>query len=212
MIKDLFDLFFTFFKIGSITFGGGLAMLPILEKELIERKKWTTSEELLDYYAISQCTPGVIAVNVSTFIGHKKRGIPGGIIATLGVVTPSIIIITLIAEFISNFESIEWIQKALRGINVSVAALLTYSVINLCKKTLKKWYSVIFYLAAFSLIYFFKVHSVIVILSAISLGVILHFSVWKKNYSKNEAAACKTENSGKKENPDQKEKTSEEEK
>jgi chromate transporter len=183
-MKTLFELFFTFFKIGSITFGGGLAMLPILEKELVQRKQWASSEELLDYYAISQSTPGVIAVNVSTFIGHKKKGIPGGIIATLGIITPSIIIITIIAEFISNFESILWVQKALKGINVSVAALLTYSVINLSKKTLKKWYSVIFFLTAFSLIYFAKVHSVFLILGAVIIGVILHFTLFKKKEDK----------------------------
>lgn len=184
MIKDLLQLFITFFKIGSITFGGGLAMLPILEKELIQRKNWTTQEELLDYYAISQSTPGIIAVNVATFIGHSRRKVPGAIVATLGIVTPSIIIITLIAEFISNFESIIWVQKALRGINVSVAALLTYSVIGLCKKTIKKWYSAVFFAAAFCLVYFLHAHSIFIILGTIVIGVIFFFATKKKRDEK----------------------------
>lgn len=172
-VKELFVMFFTFCKIGSITFGGGLAMLPILEKELVDRKKWTTNEELLDYYAISQATPGIIAVNVSTFIGHKRMGVLGGIFATLGIVTPSLIIITLIAEFISNFEQIVWVQKALKGINVAVCALLTYSVFGLTKKTIKKWYSLLIYIAAFSSIYFLHVYSALVIIIAVVAGIII---------------------------------------
>ena len=173
MLKTLFELFITFFKIGAVTFGGGYAMLPFLERELVEKKKWSTSEELLDYYAISQVTPGVIAVNVSTFVGFKKKGIPGGIFATLGMVTPSLIIISVIAVFIQNFEHILWVQKALSGINVAVAALLTYAVVNFAKKTIKKWWHVIFYLASFCLMYFLKVNTVIIVISAAILGVLI---------------------------------------
>ena len=173
MLKDLFDLFFVFFKIGAVTFGGGYAMLPVLERELAVKRNWTTSEDLLDYYAISQVTPGVIAVNVSTFVGYKRRRVAGGIFATLGLVTPSIIIITIIAIFISNFESIEWVARALRGINVSVAALLTASVVNFARKTLKKWWSYIFYAAAFCCVYFLKVPSVAVILASAAGGMII---------------------------------------
>ena len=103
-MKELFDLFITFARIGGLTFGGGYAMLPILQREVVEKNKWATDEELMDYYAIGQCTPGVIAVNTATFIGQKNKGIMGGVMATLGVVTPSLIIITLIAAFISNFS------------------------------------------------------------------------------------------------------------
>lgn len=180
MFKTLFDLYITFFKIGSITFGGGLAMLPILERELSERKNWVTNEELLDYYTIGQSTPGIIAVNVATFAGHKIKGIAGGIAATLGIVTPSIIIITLIAEFISNFESILWVQKALKGINIAVASLLTYSVINLCKKTIKKFYSLIIFLLSFSAIYFFNCHTIAVILTSAAVGAIFYITGRKK--------------------------------
>ena len=105
-MKEYFDLFLTFAKIGGFTFGGGYAMLPIMQKELVEKKDWTTNEELLNYYAVGQCTPGIIAVNVSTFVGYQKKGILGSIFSTLGVVTPSIIIIILIASFLQNFCAI----------------------------------------------------------------------------------------------------------
>jgi len=174
---SLLELFLTFAKIGAVTFGGGYAMLPILERELSDKKKWTTSDDLLDYYAISQVTPGVIAVNVSTFIGNKLRGAIGGIVATLGVVTPSILIITLIALCISNFSDIVWVQKALRGINISVAALLTYSVFNFAKKAVKGALPLFFLLLAFIAVYFFNVGSVIVIVIGAILGIVItHFN------------------------------------
>lgn len=176
MFKLLLDLYFTFFKIGAVTFGGGYAMLPILERELVNKKGWVKSEDLMDYYAISQITPGVIAVNVSTFVGYKQRKVLGGIFATAGVVTPSIIIISVIAAFISNFEDIVWVQKALRGINVSVCALLTFAVLNFARKSVKKWWHCFFYGAAFVSVYFFKVSSVIVVLASAALGICIFFA------------------------------------
>lgn len=173
MLRILFDLYITFFKVGSVTFGGGYAMLPILERELVDKKHWVTYDDLLDYYAVSQVTPGVIAVNVSTFVGYKLGKIRGGICATLGVVTPSIIIITIIAMFVSNFQDIEIVRKALRGINVGVAALLTYAVVNFAKKSIKKWWGIIFYVLSFSAIYFLKVPSVAVIVVSAALGVFI---------------------------------------
>src|SRR5574344_1456379 len=193
--KLLLDLYWTFFKIGSITFGGGLAMLPILERELSEKRHWTTNEELLDYYAIGQSTPGVIAVNVSTFIGYKRAGIIGGIVGTAGIVTPSIIVITLIAQFISNFEEIVWVQKAMRGINVAVAALLTYAVFGFAKKTVKNWWSAVFYVGAFSAIFFFNVNSLIVIASAAAGGIIIGLctgKIGKKSTKPEKAPAAET--------------------
>ena len=103
-LLELWQLYFTFFKIGAVTFGGGLAMLPILERTLIDKLKWTTKEDLMDYYAIGQVTPGIIAVNVATFIGFNKQGILGGIVATAGVISPSVIIITVIAFFLETFS------------------------------------------------------------------------------------------------------------
>ena len=172
-LATLLELFLTFCKIGAVTFGGGYAMLPILERELATKKGWTTADDLLDYYAISQVTPGVIAVNVSTFIGNKKAGAIGGIVATLGVVTPSIIIITLIALCIANFNDIIWVQKALKGINIAVASLLTYSVFNFAKKSIRSALALIILLAAFIAVFVFNVGSVIVIIAGAVLGVVI---------------------------------------
>jgi len=127
------DLFITFAKIGATTFGGGYAMLPILERELVENRGWVTSDDLMDYYAIGQCTPGVIAVNTATFVGKKVKGNLGGIIATFGVVFPSIVIISLIAALISNFASIEWVGHAFAGIRICVCVLILNAVIKLKK-------------------------------------------------------------------------------
>ena len=131
------DLFFTFARIGVCTFGGGYAMLPILQREIVKKRHWATDEELTDYFAIGQCTPGIIAVNTATFIGHKYKGIAGGILATLGVVFPSLIIITIIAAFLQNFASYPVVAHALAGINAAVVALIAVSVFKLGKSTLK---------------------------------------------------------------------------
>ena len=128
------DLFVTFFKIGICTFGGGYAMLPILEREVVDKKGWATKDELLDYYAIGQCTPGIIAVNVSTFIGQKLLGVLGGVFATLGVVAPSLIIISLLAGVIEEFSHILWVQNAFGGIRICVCVLILNAVVKLYKK------------------------------------------------------------------------------
>lgn len=134
-MKTLFKLFVTFARIGGFTFGGGYAMLPMLQKEVVEKQKWATQEELMDYYAIGQCTPGVIAVNTATFVGTKIKGIPGAVFATLGVIAPSIVIVGIIAAFISNFQDLEVVQWAFAGIRAAVVALITSSVIKLAKKS-----------------------------------------------------------------------------
>lgn len=155
-------------------------MLPILERELIENKKWLSTEELLDYYAIGQSSPGIIAVNVSTFVGHKIGGILGAIASTLGMVSPSLIIIIFIAKFIASFDSIPLVKKIMKGINVGIAALLTYSVISLFKKTIKNWWNLLLYIVAFISVYFFNTRTIFVILSAIFIAIILHFLKSKK--------------------------------
>ena len=131
----LWELFLTFAKIGVMTFGGGMAMLPILEREIVQNKKWATEEELVDYFAIGQCTPGIIAVNTATFIGQKKKGVLGGIAATLGVVFPSLIIITVLAGLITNFAHLAWVQNAFAGIQVCVCVLIFNAVLKLLKKS-----------------------------------------------------------------------------
>lgn len=135
MLKEYLELFFTFAKVGVMTFGGGMSMLPILEREIITNKGWAEEEELMDYYAIAQCTPGIIAVNVSTFIGQKRKGIPGGILATLGVVFPSLVIITVLASAITNFSHLDVIQNAFAGIQVCVCVLIFNAVVKLLKKS-----------------------------------------------------------------------------
>ena len=134
-MKELWELFSSFARIGGFTFGGGYAMLPILQREVVENKGWATDEELTDYFAIGQCTPGIIAVNTATFIGQKQKGVWGGIVATLGVVFPSLIIITVLAGLITSFSHLEWVQNAFAGIQVCVCVLIFNAVVKLLKKS-----------------------------------------------------------------------------
>ena len=136
-MKELFKLFLSFAKIGGITFGGGIAMLPMLERELVQKNGWTTEDELLDYYAIGQCTPGIIAVNVATFVGYKRKGVIGSIFSTLGMIFFPLIIISIIAFFISNLLEYQIVGHFLNGVRVVVAAIICNAVINLGKKSIK---------------------------------------------------------------------------
>lgn len=171
-IKSLLQLFWSFFKIGGLTFGGGLTMLPMLEHELVEKKQWVTEEELLDCYAIGQCTPGIIAVNTATFVGYKKEKISGGIFATLGMVFPSILIITIVALFLKNFMDNVWFQHALQGVRGVVCALLANTVINLCKKSFKSIFAVIVFVVILGLGFFTKIPTVVLVLMAAAVGII----------------------------------------
>lgn len=179
-IKEFFELYLAFVKIGAFTFGGGLAMMPIMQRELIEKRGWVTEEELIDYFAIGQSTPGIIAVNVATFVGYKRLGWFGGIIGTLGVVTPSWVIIMLLAGAISSVDKYPLAQKALRGINVAVAALLTSVIVKFSKKTIKNVWNAFFMLLSFVLIYFLKVQSVWIIIAALVTGSLLTLYRQKK--------------------------------
>ena len=134
-VKFYFELFWLFAKIGVCTFGGGYAMLPILQRELVEKRGWVREEELTDYFAIGQCTPGVIAVNTATFVGHKLKGATGGVVATLGVVFPSIVIIMVIAAFLQNFAHLPVVIHAFNGVRACVCALILSSVLKLRKST-----------------------------------------------------------------------------
>ena len=179
-IKNLFNLYFSFAKIGTFTIGGGLAMMPMMQSELIEKRKWITDEELIDYYAVGQSTPGIVAVNVATFVGYKQMGIVGGIFATLGMVTPSLVIIMILASLINSINDFPIIQKALKGINVAVAALLTSTIINFMKKTIKKFTNAIFMMISFLLVFVFKLPSFWIILFALFIGVVLTYLEKKK--------------------------------
>ena len=167
--KTYASLFASFFKIGLVTFGGGLAMLPILKRDLVDSKGWLTENEILDYFAIGQSTPGVIAVNVATFVGYKRAGVIGSVFSTSGIVFPSLIIISLIAAFVSNFNELVWVQKALKGINVAVSVLLVKAVFSFGKKTVFDLCTFLIAALSFVLMFAFKVQGVwIVIGSALS--------------------------------------------
>ena len=137
MAKRLWELFYTFAKVGVMTFGGGYAMLPILQREVVENKGWATEEELADWFAIGQCTPGVIAVNTATFAGRKVLGNIGSVVATLGVVFPSLIIISLLAGVITTFAEVAWVRNAFAGIRVCVCVLIFNAVLKLVKSAMK---------------------------------------------------------------------------
>lgn len=166
-------LFLTFAKIGAISFGGGYAMLPFLQREIVEKQKWATNEEMADYYAIGQCTPGIIAVNTATFIGQKYKGILGGIIATLGVVFPSIVIISIIAAFFKNFSGITVIKNAFIGIRACVCALIVYAVIKLWKQSVKDLPALVLFVLVFGLSVFFGISSVVLVIASGIAGIII---------------------------------------
>lgn len=148
-MKELINLFKAFAKVGVLTFGGGYAMLPILQREIVEKNNWATDEEIMDYYAIGQCTPGVIAVNTATFIGQKNKGVIGGIVATLGVIFPSIVIITIVAAFISNFSDLPVVKNAFAGVRVCVCVLILNAVIKLWKNSVVDKATLVIFLGVF---------------------------------------------------------------
>lgn len=173
MVKEMLDLFLTFARIGGLTFGGGYAMLPMLQKEVVENRGWATEEELADYYAIGQCTPGIIAINTATFVGYRQFGVVGGIVATLGVVFPSLVIITIIAAFISNFADLPLVQHAFAGIRVCVCVLILNAVLKLRKNSvIDKPTSVVFF-AVFLLSVFTPLSPVVFVILAGLAGILL---------------------------------------
>lgn len=169
----LLDLYISFIKIGLMTFGGGYAMLPILEREVVEKKKWATSEEILDYYAIGQSTPGIIAINTATFCGYKMSKNIGGLVASLGFITPSIIIITLISKFLENFSHIAAIQHAFAGIRIAVCALVLYSVIKMVRKNAKSFGKFAVFLLTFFAIGVLNISPVLIVIGVGLLGIVL---------------------------------------
>ncbi len=170
--KILSELYVSFFKIGALTFGGGLAMLPMLKRELVDSKKWVTEEEILDMYAIGQCTPGIIAVNTATFVGFQEAGILGGVIATLGMVSPSLIIICLIASILKNFISLPSVQHALAGIRIMVCAMMLQTVVTMAQKGVKDKLGVFLFLAGFLIASFTPVPLALVVVASALAGMI----------------------------------------
>ena len=169
-MKELFDLFFTFCRIGGLTFGGGYAMLPMIQKEIVENKKWATEDEVVDYYAVGQCTPGVIAVNTATFIGYKTKGVIGALFATFGVVFPSLVIIMIIAAFLKNFAEFAVVKHAFGGIRIAVVALIISSIIKLWKSSVKNSIGIFIAIAAFILGAVFGLSPIYIVIGAGIIG------------------------------------------
>ena len=173
-MKDYLDLIFTFLKIGITAFGGGYAIIPVLERELVRNKGWITMDEALDYFTVSQITPGVIIVNISTYVGYKKKKIPGAVIATLSFILPGIILMTLISVFLSGFADNIIVQHTLSGIRIAVAALLIDTIFKLTKDFYKHAKSMVLFAVAFSLPVFFGTSPVLVICGAGFLGWVFY--------------------------------------
>ena len=172
-LKQLGGLFITFAVVGVTTFGGGYAMLPALQREVVEKRRWATDEEVMDWYAIGQCTPGVIAVNTATFVGQTQAGVLGGMFATLGVVFPSLVIITIIAAFIQNFAHLPAVQSAFAGIRVCVCVLILNAVVKLWKKSVVDWKTLLIFIAVFACSVFLSISPVIYVLAAAIAGIIV---------------------------------------
>ena len=172
-LKQLFGLFGAFAVVGVTTFGGGYAMLPALQREVVEKRRWATEEEVMDWYAIGQCTPGIIAVNTATFVGQKQAGVLGGIFATLGVVFPSLVIIMIIAAFIQNFAHLPAVQNAFAGIRVCVCVLILNAVVKLWKKSVVDWKTFLIFLLVFAGSVFLNISPVLYVLAAAVAGVVI---------------------------------------
>ena len=164
----LFSLYWDFVKIGALTFGGGYAMLPILQRECVDHHGWATKEELVDYYAISQCTPGIIAVNTATFIGSKHRGSLGAAAATLGVVTPSLVIILLIASILDQFAHYPAVIHAFGGVYYRCPTCVS----SIRKSNVKGNIAVIIAVAAFLLVAILSLSPVLIVIAAAVVGIV----------------------------------------
>lgn len=173
-MNEYLQLYFVFFRIGGLTFGGGLTMLPMLKYELVEKKSWVTEEDLINYYAIGQCTPGIIAVNVSTFVGYKRKGILGAIVSTLGMISPSLIIVSILAMFVQQFMENPYVAHAVGGIKVVVCALMLNTVITMGKKSMVSKITVAMALLGFALAMFTPIPTVLLVLIAGIVGIVLY--------------------------------------
>jgi chromate transporter len=192
-MDELLDLYITFVKIGCVNFGGGYAMLPLLERELVDKRHWTTMDDLRDYFSIGQCTPGIIALNVSTFIGEKKAGVVGALCATVGFLTGPITIILIIATFLSNFADLEFVQHAFAGIRVCVCVLILQAVLRLWKKSVVDKFTLVLYLVIVSLNAFksylpVKIPAAVLVICAGVIGVVISMRNRKAVTSKAAAA------------------------
>lgn len=171
-MKRLWQIFTTFFRVGGLTFGGGYSMLPLIQKEVIEKRGWATDEEVMDDYAIAQVLPGIIAVNTAILLGYRVKGRVGGVVAALGVTAPSLLVIMVIAAFLQNIMEYELVQKAFWGIRVVVSALILQAIISLWKAAMKDIFSYVIYGVALVLVIFTDVPTILVILAAVVAGAL----------------------------------------
>lgn len=174
-LKLLGQLYLAFLRIGGLTFGGGLTMLPMLKYELVEKKNWVSEDELLDCYAIGQCTPGIIAVNTATFVGYKKGGVAGGIAATAGMVTPSLVIITLLASFLQSFMDNVWLQHVFMGVRGIVCALMLNTVVNLARKSLTDVFSCVICGVVLVICLLTKIPTILIVVVSAVVGIVTEF-------------------------------------
>lgn len=181
LIKELAELYISFFKVGGLTFGGGLAMLPMLQREIVTDRGWCTEEEILDMYAIGQCTPGIIAVNTATYVGFKRAGVIGGIAGTLGMVSPSLIIICLVASILQNFIHYPAVIHALSGIRIIVCAMMTNTVFTMAKKGIVDKLGGVLFAVSFILACFTPVPTALIIVCAGIIGIIANKSGRRKS-------------------------------
>ena len=171
-MKKLLQIFWTFFKIGAFTFGGGYAMIPLIQREAVEHRKWVTDEDILDIVAIAESTPGPIAINSATFVGYRAGGILGSAAATFGVVLPSFVIILALSFVLNQFQNVIAVQYAFRGIQAGVLALLFKALYTMYKKSPKGWVSYVVIGASFLLTALLKVNVIFVIIGCAVFGLV----------------------------------------
>ena len=171
-MKRVWTLFYVFLKIGAFTFGGGYAMIPLIEREVVERKGWITAEDMLDIIAIAESTPGPIAINTATFVGYKTAGVFGSAAATLGVVLPSFVIISIISLVLQEFRDLQAVQFAFQGIRAGVLALIVKALWSMYKKCPKSLFSYIVMAASFIVAAFTNIHIILIIVAAAAAGII----------------------------------------
>lgn len=169
--KKLFHLFSVFFKIGAFTFGGGYAMLPIIQKEIVDKQKWLTEEEILDIFAISQSIPGVISLNSAIFIGKRTAGVRGAIAAALGVILPSFLIILIIASLFAGYRSHPIVEKMFTGIRAASAALILLAAIKMAKKAVKNKLGIAIAIVSFALVVLLDINALWAVILGASLGI-----------------------------------------
>ncbi|MDR1377986.1 MAG: chromate transporter [Synergistaceae bacterium] len=172
-VRELWEIFWVFFKIGILTFGGGYTMLPLLQRDIAQRRQWVTNEEIIDYYAISQSLPGIIAANTSMLIGYKKGKIPGLTAAALGIACPSLLIILIIAMFIANFLDLEIVAHAFNGIRVAVTVLIVNATISMWKSSVKDLPRLLVFAAALLMFAFVKISPIFPVVAGAVAGIAL---------------------------------------